>query len=130
MSTAKKIFAENAVKKFVKEISSGIAVDLAELKSRHPLVILKSHIKTRIVLNQTETIFEDFTRKGFPEYAIASYQLIRDSLSKQNKTNLITLLSYPLHTFIMNAEQRNLALPFAFYPEVTSAKLLHGILRL
>jgi hypothetical protein len=58
---------------------------------------VKNSVKNRIVLNQSEAIFNTFKRKEFNDFAYNRYLEFVSAYKKKDKVDLINILSIPLY---------------------------------
>ena len=98
-----------------------------EEKTFNPLVRFTNKIRTSLCLDLTEGVFSDFNRRKFDKTAILFYDRLADAFDKNNKTTLMSLLSFPLQqAFNASQKEDGLMMPFKFYDQVISAKLRQG----
>lgn len=83
---------------------------------------MQNMAKNRMVLNQTEGIFQGFNRKEFGPEAVHIYNLVAEFYKSQNKLELRNYLSYPLYNVLITSyKDKNLVLPFKFDKAISAS---------
>ena len=75
------------------------------------LVKLQNRVKTNTVLNQTEGLFEDFTRKSFGNQVIQMYEEYKEAVDKNLKIDLINLSSFSIYEVSSKKSDLEISLP-------------------